>query len=226
MKEIENLEKMLRENKLTRRQFITAAAALGVSTVLPTNLMTGKAWATTPKKGGTFKMGVSKGSTNDSSDPALIVAAYMQSVMWGQTHNNLTEIDENGKLVPELAKSWEASKDAKTWRFELKKGVEFHNGKTMDAEDVIYSINWHRGEKSKSAAKSLFNDLKSIKADGKYTVIFELEGGNADFPVYLSDYHVLIEPNGSKFDSFNGTGGYIMKEFEPGVMTIRVCPFR
>ena len=220
MKEIENLEKMLRENKLTRRQFITAAGALGVSTVLPTNLMTGKAWATTPKKGGTFKMGVSKGSTTDSSDPALILAAYMQAVMWGQTHNNLTDIDENGKLVPELAKSWEASKDAKTWRFELKKGVEFHNGKTMDAEDVIYSINWHRGEKSKSGAKPLFNDLKSIKADGKYTVIFELEGGNADFPFYLSDYHVLIEPNGSKFDSFNGTGGYIMKEFEPGVQTI------
>lgn len=220
MKEIQKLEKMLRENKLTRREFITAAAALGVSTVLPTNLMTGNAWASTPKKGGTFKIGLSHGSINDSPDPAVITSAYMQNIMWGQTHSNLAEIDENGKLVPELAKSWEVSKDVKTWRVELKKGVEFHSGKTMDAEDVIYSINWHRGDKSKSAAKSLFKDVKDVKADGKYTVIFELENGNADFPIYLSDYHVLIEPNGSKFDSFNGTGGYIMKDFQPGVRTV------
>ena len=220
MKKLERLEKMLKENRLTRHEFITAAAALGVSTALPSSLLKGKAWAETPKKGGTFKIGVSKGSTTDSSDPALIHSAYMQNIMWGQTHNNLAEIDENGELVPELAKSWEASKDAKTWRFELKRGIEFHSGKTMDAEDVIYSVNWHRSDESKSAAKALFKDVKDIKAEGKFTVIFELESGNADFPIYLSDYHVLIEPNGSKFDSFNGTGGYIMKEFQPGVQTI------
>ena len=220
MEKMENLEKMLKENRVTRREFITAAAALGVSTALPSSLLTGKAWATTPKKGGKFKIGISMGYTHDKPDPAIIVESFMQNLMWGQTHNNLTEVDEKGNWVPELAKNWETSKDAKTWRFELRKGVEFHNGKTMDAEDVIYSVNHHRGEKSKSGAKPLFKDVKNIKADGKYAVIFELENGNADFPIYFSDYHVLIEPNGSKFDNFNGTGGYIIKEFKPGVQAI------
>ncbi|NIU59581.1 MAG: peptide ABC transporter substrate-binding protein, partial [Phycisphaerae bacterium] len=61
------------------------------------------------------------------------------------------EVDYKGEAIPELAESWEASPDAAKWTFKLRKGVEFHNGKTMDAEDVVYSFNLHRGE-TKSAA--------------------------------------------------------------------------
>ena len=96
--------------------------------------------------------------------------------------NCLVEIDHQGNPIPELAESWEASKDAATWTFKLRQGVEFHNGKTMTAEDVIFSINHHRGEDSKSAAKGIVDQIKDIRADGKYRVIFELIGGNADFP--------------------------------------------
>ncbi|GIS90512.1 MAG: hypothetical protein CM1200mP20_05530 [Pseudomonadota bacterium] len=46
----------------------------------------------------------------------------MINVGMGQLRNNLTEIDENNQLVPELAESWESS-DAKTWVFDLRKGV-------------------------------------------------------------------------------------------------------
>jgi len=214
------LEKLLKEKGLTRRELIKGAAALGVATALPASFLPDKAWAAVPKKGGTFKIGITGGETSDTPDPGLITQAFMQNVVWGQTHNHLVEINETGELVPELAKSWEASKDAKTWRFELKKGIEFHSGKTMDAKDVVHSIYWHTGEKSKSTAKSLLNDVKDIRADGKDAVIFELENGNADFAMYMSDYHFMIEPNGSKFDDFNGTGGYIIKEFEPGVHAI------
>ena len=63
----------------------------------------------------------------------------------------------DGQLIPELAESYEASADAATWTFKLRKGVEFHNGKTMDADDVIASINHHRGEDSKSAAAGSVN---------------------------------------------------------------------
>nr|NIS39827.1 peptide ABC transporter substrate-binding protein [Desulfuromonadales bacterium] len=76
--------------------------------------------------------------------------AFMQLAGLGCLHNYLTEIDAQGNLVSELAESWEGSDDAKTWVFKLRKDVAFHNGKTLDAADVIASLNHHRGEDSKS----------------------------------------------------------------------------
>ena len=67
----------------------------------------------------------------------------------------MTEILPNGDLGPELAESWEASPDAKVWTFKLRKDVEFHNGKTLEASDVIASLNHHRGEDTKSGAKGI-----------------------------------------------------------------------
>ena len=102
-------------------------------------------------------------------------------------YNCLTEIDAQGNLIPELAESWEGSDDAKTWIFKLREDVEFHNGKTLDAGDVISSLNHHRTEESKSAAKPLVTPISSIRAEGKRTVVVELSSGNADFPYMLSD---------------------------------------
>ncbi|GIT54305.1 MAG: hypothetical protein Ct9H300mP16_14650 [Pseudomonadota bacterium] len=76
----------------------------------------------------------------------------MINVGMGQLRNNLTEIDENNQLVPELAESWESS-DAKTWVFDLRKGVEFHNGRSLKSNDVVASIKHHLGEDTKSGAQ-------------------------------------------------------------------------
>jgi len=70
---------------------------------------------------------------------------------FGQLRNNLVEIDAHGQPIPELAESWEALAGATVWRFSLCKGVEFHNGKTLDAEDVIASFHYHRGKDSTSS---------------------------------------------------------------------------
>jgi peptide/nickel transport system substrate-binding protein len=154
--------------------------------------------------------------------PATITDTMMKLINKGQIRNNLVEIDNKSQPIPELAESWEPSPDAKQWVFKLRKGVEFHNGKTMDAEDVIYSINHHRGEKTKSAAKGIVDPIADIKADGKDTVIFVLKGGNADFPYILSDYHLTISPAGDKFLGGVGTGAYILKDYEPGVRCFAV----
>ena len=52
----------------------------------------------------------------------------------------------------------------------------------MTSEDVIASLNHHRGEDSKSAAKSNVDPIAELKADGDHTVVFELANPNADFP--------------------------------------------
>ena len=218
---LKQLEKELLSGRLSRRQFIMSAVAAGIA--LPSAMsMSGAALASTPKKGGRLRHGTGYGSTTDSLDPGT----YENSMMTGAGYcfgNHLTEVDSNGQLIGELAESFEPSPDAKTWVFNLRQGVEFHDGKTLTADDVIATYNYHRGEDSKSAAKGLLTAITDIKKDGDNKVIFELENGNADFPYIVSDYHIVIMA--SKDGTIDptsgiGTGGYILDSFEPGVRAL------
>jgi len=213
------LEHAFQNGHLARREFLTRLSALGM--VATSGLLSvAPAWAETPKKGGRLRLGVAGGSTSDSLDPATITDTMATNLSFGQLRNNLVEVNAKSEPIPELAESWDTSADAMTWTFKLRQGVEFHNGKTLDAEDVIASFNHHRGEDSKSAAKSLLESIKAIRADGKHTVVFELTAGNADFPFITSDYHLTIQPAGADLSKGVGTGGYILQHFEPGVRAL------
>jgi peptide/nickel transport system substrate-binding protein len=210
------LENRLEAGKITRRDFIASGAAIAAAAGL-TAFPSEYGQAATPKKGGRFRVGITSGDTGDSLDPATASNPMAIFLQW-QVRNNLVEQGPNSELVPELAESWEASDDAATWVFNLRKGVEFHNGKTLDAQDVIASINHHRGEDSKSAVKSFVEGIEEIKADGKHKVIMKLGSGNADYPFIFADYHLEIFPAGTaNLDDGVGTGGYILETFEPGV---------
>ncbi len=221
MNQLDHYAKMLRHGAITRREFVSCAIALGASSALATAMASTAAQAATPKKGGRLRLGIGHGSTTDTLDPATYENLYVQ-VMGGANHNKLTEIGNSGDLVPELAESWEATPDALQWRFKLRQGAEFHNGKTLEADDVIASFNHHRGEDSKSAAKPIVDPIEDIKADGKDTVIFTMKSGNADFPFIVSDYHLAIMPSkDGMVDAASGigAGGYTIATFEPGVRT-------
>ncbi len=135
--------------------------------------------------------------------------------VWGET---LVDIAPTGEAIPYLATSWEPSNGAKTWTFKLRKGVQFHNGKEMDANDVVQTLKRHSGEDTKSGALGIMRDIDSISVAGE-DVVIELKGGNADLPYLLSDYHLIIQPNGG-FDDPSagiGTGPYKVTVNEPGV---------
>ncbi len=218
MEELKQLETLLSRGKITRREFLAKTSALGLTALAAASIPCVPAFAATPKKGGRFRVGVSGGSTSDSLDPTKIADVMPAFIFFGQLSNCLVELDYKGNMIPELAESWESSPDAKKWVFRLRKGVEFHNGKTLDAEDVIFSLNRHRGEKSKSRVKSLLKPVSNINADGKHTVIFMLENGNAEFPYVLSDYSLVIAPAGTTdFEKGIGTAGYMLVSFTPGV---------
>ncbi|MFO7884110.1 MAG: ABC transporter substrate-binding protein [Desulfobacteraceae bacterium] len=219
MTDLSHLNALFNQNKISRRQFITQASALGLAAAVSPAFLAGRADAAVPKKGGRLRMGCTGGSTTDSMNPATLTSNMNQNLNW-QIRNNLVEIDHNFNTVPELAESWDSTPDAKTWAFKLRKGVEFHNGKTMTAEDVIYSIKHHMGEKSKSGAKGYLKDIENIKAENKYEVVFNLSSGSADFPFIMSEYHLSICPAGTKGEEWEkgiGTGAYILEKWEPGV---------
>jgi peptide/nickel transport system substrate-binding protein len=224
MKDLSFLTEMFHQKKISRRQFISGLSALGVAAALTPSFLAGNAFAATPKKGGVLRIACTGGSTTDSLDPGTLTSQYNQFLNF-QMRNCLVEIDHKSNAIPELAESWEPSPDAVKWTFKLRKGVEFHNGKTFDAKDVVYTINYHRKENSKSGAKGLLDPIKEIKADGKHTIVFTLNGGNADFPYILADYHLTIFPDGTigpEFEKGIGTGGYVLKSWEPGVRALSI----
>ena len=215
-----NLVTKARNRKLSRRDFMQAMVATGVSLSAASTLWSSEVQAQTPKQGGHFRLGVAHGQTVDNLDPATYENGFMANLGFG-IHNYLTEISNDGAVKSEVAESWEASSDATRWTFKLRKDLAFHNGKDVDAEDVIASIGHHLGESSQSAAKPIVESITDMKADGKKVVVFTLDAGNADFPFVMSDYHLpILQANDDgtpDWQSGIGCGAYKLKNFDPGV---------
>jgi len=199
---------------ITRRGILQGATAVtAAGLILPSGMRPAMAQ---PKPGGTFRIGVGHGSTTDGLDPGLWDQLYVQT-LGAALHNYLIEVGADGTLVPEVAESWESA-DAATWVFKIREGVTFHSGKTLTPDDVVASLNHHRGEGSTSAVKPFFDPVTDIRVDGQ-NVVITLNAPNADFPYLMSDYHlpILAAADGTLDFSGNGCGGYVLQSFEPGV---------
>jgi peptide/nickel transport system substrate-binding protein len=218
MSELDYLTSRLTLGAISRREFMGRAAALGASTALVSTIASSfdAVAAESPKKGGLLRLGLAGGSTTDSID----LGTYTDSVMIAVGHglfSGLVEWAADGKPIPELATSWEAKNGAAAWVFNLRKGVKFSNGQEFTADDAIYSLNMHRGE-SKSGASGAMKAIKDLKKLDKYQIQITLDAGNADFPYVLTDYHLLMVPDGFKdWSKPVGTGPFILDRFDPGV---------
>jgi len=217
-KELNDLSLRVVRGLMNRRDFMGRAAALGLAAPLATQLLNSTAKAN-PVKGGHFIMGLNGGQTTDTMDPAGATSTVMHNVnySWGEGLVLTDPID--GTAQPWLAESWEASADAKKWAFKIRKGVTFSNGQTMTVDDVVATLKRHTDENSKSGALGIMKSIGgNFRADGDNLVV-ELETGDADLPYLLSDYHLLIQPNGG-FDAPEaaiGTGAYKSESNEMGV---------
>jgi len=212
-------ERLVGLGKISRREFVQLALAAGF-TVAAADAMFIKAARAEPKKGGHFKVALGQGATSDTLDPATYADQYTMVAIWGSADNGLTEVDAAGNAVGDLADTVETADGAKKWVFKLRSGVTFHNEKTVTSDDVVASYRHHMTEDTKSPSKSLLKAVKDIKTDGPETVIFELDGGNADFPYITSDIPIMPSADG-KVDWQSGvrTGAYVVEKFEPGVKT-------
>lgn len=222
MRTLNKLTHQLKSNGISRRGFMQQGLAAGVS-LSALSLAADKVYAATPKKGGHLRVAKGHGSTTDVLDPGIIENGYTIGLALGGYQGYLTQIGGDGSLEPSLAESWDASSDAKTWTFKLRDGLEFHNGRSVTAKDVIASINHHRGEGSTSAAAPLVSSVKELKADGDGIVVIELDAGNADFPFIMTDYHLPVMPaneDGSmNWQDLVGCGAYKIDSYNAGVST-------
>lgn len=214
------IQDMLSNTGLSRRGFLGGAAALGAMSVTAGGLLvpaTAHA-ADEPKRGGHLKLGLKGGATSDTLDPATYSASVLFVVgrLWGDT---LIESDpKTGAALPSIATAWEPSADASVWTFKLRNDVAFHDGTKMTPADIVATLKRHADANSKSGALGLLSSIKSIEEKAG-DLVLTLTEGNADLPLVLSDYHLIIQPKGGVDNpaAAIGTGPYKLAKFEPGV---------
>lgn len=202
---------------MDRRDFLIGAGATGVAASLVGALPHRSAAAQTPQRGGTLIWGVAGGGPRDSLDPATYTRqpTIFAGKTWGET---LVEPHPSGgDPVPVLAESWTSTPDAKTWTFKIRKGVKFHDGREMTAEDAVATLERHLDPRTKSGALGMLRDVVGIRAEAGTLVIDQREP-NADLPYLLANHHLIIQPNGGKDNpsAAIGTGPYKLAEFKAG----------
>lgn len=209
-----------KRGRLSRRDFMSHAVAAGVAASAAATMWSRDVAAATPKRGGTFRFGVHDGNTSDSHDPGTYLTRQM-IYLAHQYRSYLTQIEIDGSLGPDVATRWEANADASQWTFKLNDKATFHSGKKVTADDVIASINHHRGEDTKSAAKALLTSVVDVTKDDAHTVVIKLDSGNADLPWLMTDYHLPICPAKTDgtidWESGDGCGPYKITSGEFGV---------
>lgn len=201
----------------TRRTLLTSAGAMAATAAMSIHPLSKNAHAAEPKRGGSFRLAMNQGSTSDVLDPAK-AAAPPQYILGMTMGNCLVELSGNKTPIPELAERWEFSKDFKDWVFYLRNGVRFHNGKVLEASDVVYTLRRHIGPNTTSTGKGLLSDVESVEEDGSRAVRIKLKTGTPDLAYALANFQFVITPK--DFDDwgrFVGTGPYKLKTYNPGV---------
>ena len=114
-------------------------------------------------------------------DPTSAAAGAIDSVLYSNVFEGLTRFMSNGSVVAGLAESWEISDDGTTYTFKLRDGVTFHDGTTMDAEDVKFTLDRARAEDSANAQKALFAGISEVTVVDPATVEVKLSAPDGNF---------------------------------------------
>jgi peptide/nickel transport system substrate-binding protein len=109
-----------------------------------------------------------------------------------QLYDSLVWFNDDGKIVPALAESWDVSEDALEYTFHLRQGVAFHNGELFNADSVVFS--WERAASADFEYSNLWQQPKSVEKIDDYTVKVTLEEPNALFLSTVADNWSMIPP--------------------------------
>ena len=228
--EIENdLVDELTSGRIDRREFLRHGSVLGVGLPLLSTLAgalgyagLGAPAARAAAAGGTIRCATSLPA--GAIDP-VTVDDNGGLMMLIQTGEFLSVSGPDLRLKPVLAESWSPNTDGTVWTFKIRKGVKFHNGKEMTADDVVASIDRLANPKNSSNALSAFKGTLSQGATQKvddYTVAFHLDAPNGNFPYLVSadNYNAIIIPADYAGDfekNFIGTGPFKLEKYTPKV---------
>src|SRR2546430_1377441 len=205
---------------LSREEFLRgtaglAAAGTGMGLLVPSALARGQA-----KRGGTLHLVYTDTSAAETSDPTVQTGIAVSQPALNNTYDRLTyNVPGTWALRPRLAVSWHATPDAKTWTFNLRPGVKFHNGKPFTSKDVAWSFRHILDKANGSSAYARLSselDPDGIKTPNALTVVFHLKKPDAQFPGFAGTYQTGIYPAGTDPKKTPiGTGPFMLKSWKP-----------
>jgi len=207
---------------MTRRRLFElalAGSAIGVVEPLVKDQERGRAWAETPRSGGTLKMAWP--SSPRTIDPALTIQGD-EYMITQNVYDNLTRVDERLQVQPMLATRWSSDPQARVWTFHLRQGVKFHHGRELKASDVVLTFERVLDPKTASPGRTALGPIERVEAVDDYTVRFRMSAPYADLPVNLGVTfgRVLPADRADKIVSEpSGTGPFRLVEFKPGERT-------
>jgi oligopeptide transport system substrate-binding protein len=168
-------------------------------------------------------------------DPALLTDIYGGAIV-RRIFNGLLQFDVNLRPVPDLAEFWETSRDGLTWTFTLRRGVKFHHGREMTAQDVVYSFTrllnpdkslpvtklFKSIQGAKAFSQGKMQHVQGLKALDRYTVQIVLEEPLAHFAAVLGLANAAVVPQevveglGARFGRAPvGTGPFKFVRWQP-----------
>ena len=220
--------------RISRRDFIRRATVVGISAPVLGSVLAACSSSTSSSTssattsasasaaaGAVIRVGI---TTPAAAINPVTVADQGGLDMLAQTGEYLVLSDQTLTLQPVLATSWSSNSTADAWTFKIRQGVKFHNGAPMTADDVVYSFKLYTSPAS--AALSAFAGVLTpdgIQKVDDYTVTFNLEAANGNFPYLVSsdNYNTIVIPNGyapgSWQSSFLGTGPFVLSSYTPKV---------
>jgi len=249
---VKEMEKSLAEGKCSRREFLRTTTLLGVSaatayalagTILGENILPGliSTAHAGQKKGGVLKFGM---MVQEMADPATY-SWTEKSVVARHIVEYLVETGPDNITRPNLAESWEASDDLKTWTFHLRKGVKWSNGDDFNADDVVFNFTRWLDPKTGSSNLGLFNSMLedtgekdkkgnpvkrmikgAVEKVDAHTVKLNLSSPTLAIPENLYNYPTAIvhrnfeKEGGDLSKNPVGTGPYALAKFKVGEIAV------
>jgi peptide/nickel transport system substrate-binding protein len=135
-------------------------------------------------QGGEITVGIAQ-DLDDSLDPHLAVKAGTREILFN-VFEGLMKPATNGDLVPAVAEKYEVSEDGTVYTFTLRDGVLFHNGETVTADDVVYSIERCADSSEGEPLVAAFSVIQSVEATDDKTVVITLSKPDNEFLAYLT----------------------------------------
>jgi peptide/nickel transport system substrate-binding protein len=225
-------------DRLTRRQVLRGAlaggAAIGAGGLLAAcagvQPGTGAIKGSPPtggaklKRGGSMSVGATGGSSTDTLDAHTPVTDPDIMRNWNMYESLAVRSPDFKSIDYLVAESIEPEHtgNASSWIVTLRQGVEFHNGKTVTPEDVIFSLQRILDPKDpKTGASSIgYIDTKGLKQIGSRQVRIPLKAANAAFVDELGQYFNAIVPVGYDPKKPVGTGAFMYESFTPGQQSV------
>jgi peptide/nickel transport system substrate-binding protein len=193
----------------------TAPTAAVPASGAPTSAGVAKPATDQPKRGGTLRVAMAEPNPLDGH----VISPNVFDSIW-MAYDTLTAYDDQLKPQPMLAESWDVSSDSKQVTLSLRKGVQFHNGRELTSEDIIWNLQRVRDPKTGVAQlANQSNWFSSMEAPDKYTVVLRSDQPRPAMFDFFEYFNIIgkdaIDAQDPKVRLI-GTGPFVIADYAQG----------